>query len=163
MTSVQGFTGMVAQVGLSGRRWRERGDMMDGCHHDLFDVARECQPKILDHLSTKVCACLDVKSFYDDYSEGTVPCNSCDQRCFCPTCKGCRWCGPHPGGKPAGGIDLLAIWEGMGRPEIPLAPGVSISDLNQWLRRDLGINRPPEHVAAVWSFLLPVHLENLAG
>ena len=53
-----------------------------------------------------------------------------------------------PGGPikipPASGVDLSVIWESIGRPEIPLAPGVSISDLNLWLRPGRGINHPPD-------------------
>ena len=109
-----------------------------------------------DEVNTRVCDCADIESFYDDYSEGTASCKSCSQRCFCPTCQGCRWCGPQPGSKPANGIDLIAIWERMGRPEIPLERGVSISDLNLWLQADRRINLPFEHVGAVWSFLYPL-------
>ena len=68
---------------------------------DLLAQVKEHKVEMHDQLSAQICECLDVERFYDDYSEGTGPCKLCGQRCFCPTCKGCRWCGPHPGGKPA--------------------------------------------------------------
>ena len=110
--------------------------------------------KLPDEGNARVCNCADIEPFHDDYSEGTESCKLCSQRCFCPTCQGCRWCGPQPGSKPASGIDLIAIWKRMGRPEIPLERGVSISDLNLWLQADRRINLPFEHVGAVWSFLM---------
>ena len=65
-----------------------------------------------DEVNARVCDCADIESFYDDYSEGAASCKPCSQRCFCPTCQGCRWCGPQPDRKPTNGIDLIAIWGG---------------------------------------------------
>ena len=107
-----------------------------------------------DEGDARGCNCADIEPFHDDYSEGTASCKACSQSCFCPTCQGCRWCGPQPASKPANGIDLIAIWESMVRPEIPLERGVSISDLNLWLQADRRINLPFEHVGAAWSFLM---------
>ena len=51
--------------------------------------------------------------------------------------------------------DLAGRWETLGRPEIPLSPGVSISELERWLSP--AYNLPtwqPEHIGQVRRFLL---------
>ena len=56
---------------------------------------------------------------------------------------------------PPDAADLLAQWEDLGRREIPLAPGISISDLELWFYTLHGLPTwKPEEVATVRHFLL---------
>ena len=126
-------------------------DILDEVRHHKAEIIQE-----LRHLygggqpPSLTCECPDVGSYYDDYSEGTESCKSCSERCFCPVCDGCRWCSSLPGG-PTRSADLLGRWESMGRPKIPLSPGVSISDLRQWIKSQRGSR--PSDLVAVWSLL----------
>ena len=55
---------------------------------------------------------------------------------------------------PPDAAELLAWWEELGCREIPLSPGVSISNLRTWLYPHNPQGRPPEHLTAVRGSLL---------
>jgi hypothetical protein len=54
-----------------------------------------------------------------------------------------------PSWLPPDASDLLTRWEELGRPEIPLSPGVLISNLQKWLYFYEAAEYPPEHLSAV--------------
>jgi hypothetical protein len=49
--------------------------------------------------------------------------------------------------------NLLTRWGELGLPEIPLSPGVAISNLQKWLYLYGPAEHPPEHLSAVRRFL----------
>ena len=49
--------------------------------------------------------------------------------------------------------ELLAAWEAIGSPEIPLTSGISVTDLRKWLYPNWPQDRPPEYLAAVRGFI----------
>jgi hypothetical protein len=52
--------------------------------------------------------------------------------------------------------DLVASWEALDCPDIPVSPGVSISDLRKWLYQDLPGQCLSQQVAAIRRFLWEV-------
>jgi hypothetical protein len=49
--------------------------------------------------------------------------------------------------------ELLAQWEALGCPQIPLSPGVSISNLKKWINTHIPGQLSEEHLAVVRRFL----------
>jgi hypothetical protein len=49
--------------------------------------------------------------------------------------------------------DLIAQWEALGCPQIPLSPGVSISSLKKWINSHIPGQLSVEHLAVVRRFL----------
>ena len=49
--------------------------------------------------------------------------------------------------------DLMAQWEALGCPQIPLSPGVSISNLKKWIDSHIPSPLSDEHLATVRRFL----------
>jgi hypothetical protein len=60
----------------------------------------------------------------------------------------------EPSWPPADAAELLDRWEELGCREIPLSPGVTISDLRVWLFPGYPQDRPAEHLASVRGQLL---------
>ena len=50
---------------------------------------------------------------------------------------------------PSDAVDLLARWEKLGRPEIPLSPGVLVTNLGTWFHPALPCEHMEEHLKAV--------------
>ena len=50
--------------------------------------------------------------------------------------------------------ELIAKWKSLGCPKIPVALGLSVSDLHRWFYPGIPGERPVEHVAAIRGFLL---------
>ncbi len=56
---------------------------------------------------------------------------------------------------PTDAADLVAQWEDVGCPPIPLSPGLSISDLERWISPVHQLpTRNPEHIIQIRHFLL---------
>jgi hypothetical protein len=65
---------------------------------------------------------------------------------FCPSDN----CPPWP---PPDATDLVARWEALDCPQIPLFPGGVVSNLRKWLYQDWPGPCPPQQVAAIRRFL----------
>ena len=50
--------------------------------------------------------------------------------------------------------ELIARWKDLGCPRIPLAPGISVSDLHTWFYSESLGDRHVKHLAAIRGFLL---------
>ena len=54
---------------------------------------------------------------------------------------------------PSDAEELIAAWEVHGRPEIPLSPGISVSNLRTWFHPVLPFEHMAEHMEAVRGFI----------